>query len=75
MSDQARDYVKHLDNGRLRPPQKSFPFFLADYHNIAHSSAWPPLQTLAEDTGLSLRYLYASRSAKALLKEMLEANT
>jgi hypothetical protein len=57
MSDQARNYVKHLDNGRLRPPQKSFLFFLADYHNIDHSSAWPSLQTLAEDTGLSLRYI------------------
>jgi len=57
MSDQARNYVKNLDNGRLRPPQKSFLFFLADYHNVDHSSAWPSLQTLAEDTGLSLRYI------------------
>jgi hypothetical protein len=57
MSDHARNFVKNLDNGRLRPPQKSFLFFLADYHNIDHSSAWPSLQTLAEDTGLSLRYI------------------
>jgi hypothetical protein len=57
MSDRARDYVKNLDNSRLRPPQKSFLFFLADYHNVRHSSAWPSLQTLAQDTGLSLRYI------------------
>lgn len=57
MSDQARNYVKHLDNGRLRPSQKSFLFFLADYHNVRRSSAWPSLDTLAEDTGLSLRYI------------------
>ena len=57
MSDQARNYVKNLDNGRLRPSEKSFLFFLADYHNVRHSSAWPSLQTLAEDTGLGLRYI------------------
>jgi hypothetical protein len=57
MSDQARNYVKNLDNSRLRPSQKNFLFFLADYHNVRHSSAWPSLQTLAEDTGLSLRYI------------------
>jgi hypothetical protein len=57
MSDRARNYVKHLNNRRLRPPEKSFLFFLADYHNVQTSSAWPSLQTLAEDTGLSLRYI------------------
>src|SRR5437764_6831310 len=57
MSDQARNYVKTLENSRLRPVEKNFLFFLADYHNICHSSAWPSLQTLAEDTGLSLRYI------------------
>ena len=41
----------------MRPSQKSFLFFLADYHNVHHASAWPSLQTLAEDTGLSLRYI------------------
>jgi hypothetical protein len=57
MSDHARNYVKHLDNVRLRPTQKSLLFFLADYHNVDHASAWPSLQTLAADTGLSLRYI------------------
>lgn len=57
MSDHARNYVKNLENSRLRPPQKSFLFFLADYHSVQHSKAWPSLQTLAEDTGLSLRYI------------------
>ncbi len=57
MSDQARNYVKNLDNSRLRPSERSFLFFLADYHNVHHSSAWPSLQTLAEDTGLGLRYI------------------
>lgn len=57
LSDQARNYAKHLDNSRLRLPQKSLLFFLADYHNIDHSSAWASLQTLAGDTGLSLRYI------------------
>jgi hypothetical protein len=57
MSDEARNYVKNLDNSRLRPSEKSFLFFLADYYNARLSSAWPSLQTLAEDTGLSLRYI------------------
>jgi hypothetical protein len=57
MSDQARNYVKSLGNSRLRPAEKNFLFFLADYHNTRQSSAWPSLQTLAEDTGLSLRYI------------------
>jgi Helix-turn-helix domain len=66
MSDKARNYVKHLDNSRLRPPNKSFLFFLADYHNVYQSSAWPSLQTLAEDTGLSLRYI------RRLVKQCVE---
>jgi hypothetical protein len=57
MSDQARNYVKALVNSRLRPAEKNLLFFLADYHNTRHWSAWPSLQTLAEDTGLSLRYI------------------
>jgi len=57
MSDHARNYVKNLDNVRLRPSQKNFLFFLADYHNVRQSKAWPSLQTLAQDTGLSLRYI------------------
>jgi hypothetical protein len=49
--------------------KRAFCFFLADYHNVDYSSAWPSLQTLAEDTS-TFRH-----PAKALLKEMLEANT
>jgi len=57
MSNEARNYVKSLDNSRVRPPEKSLLFFLADYHHHEKRIAWPSLRTLAEDSGLDLRYV------------------
>jgi sugar transport-related sRNA regulator-like protein len=55
MSDQARNYVKQLPRSRVRGAQKKFLFFVADYHSVGTGCAWPGIQTLADDMGITVR--------------------
>ena len=55
MSDRARNYVKQLPRSRVSGAQKKFLFFVADYHNVASGVAWPGLDTLADDMGITKR--------------------
>ncbi len=55
MSDLARNYVKHLPRSRVSPSQKKFLFFVADYHDVKSGCAWPGLDTIAEDMGITTR--------------------
>lgn len=55
MSDLARNYVKQLPRSRVSPAQKKFLFFVADYHDVRTGCAWPGLDTIAEDIGITTR--------------------
>lgn len=68
MSDLARNYVKSLPRSRVRRAQRSFLFFLADYHNVNTGVAMPGLETLAEDMGISVRQV------RNLIKEGQDLN-
>lgn len=66
MSDRARNYVKKLDNARVPGTLKALLFFIADYHDVARGCAWPGIQTVADDTGKSVRQV------QRLLKQGIE---
>jgi hypothetical protein len=68
MSDLARNYVKSLSRSRVRRAQRSFLFFLADYHNFDTGIAMPGLERLAEDMGLTVRQI------RNLVKECQDLN-
>ena len=55
MSDLARNYVKHLPRSRVSGAQKKFLFFVADYHDVDTGCAWPGIETLADDMGITVR--------------------